>query len=163
MRIAVISDTHMPKGARVLPEQCVARLAAADLVLHCGDLVSLAFLDELRAIGPPVEAVLGNIDELALHRLLPEERVVEAAGARIGMVHIPGSVTGRAERLRRRFPDCDAVVFGHTHVPVIERVGPVWLLNPGSPTERRRAPRRTMMELAVEAGTIAPELVDLGP
>jgi putative phosphoesterase len=163
MRIAVISDTHMPKGSRVLPGQCVARLAAADLVLHCGDLVSLAFLEELRAIGPPVEAVLGNIDELALHGLLPEERVVEGGGARIGMVHVPGPASGRAERLRRRFPDCDAVLFGHTHTPVVERAGSVWLLNPGSPTERRRAPRRTMLELSVEAGAIAPELVDLGP
>jgi putative phosphoesterase len=163
MRIAVISDTHMPKGARALPESCVARLAAADLVLHCGDLASVAFLDRLRAIGPPVDAVLGNIDEVALHGRLPEERVVEAAGARIGMVHVPGPAEGRAERLQARFPGCDAVVFGHTHLPVIERIGSVWLLNPGSPTERRRAPRRTMIELNVEAGEIAPELVDLGP
>jgi uncharacterized protein len=163
MRIVVISDTHMPKGARVLPEQCVARIAAADLVLHCGDLVTVAFLEELRAIGPPVEAVLGNIDELALHDALPEERVVEAAGARIGMVHVPGPAAGRPERLLARFAGCDAVAFGHTHLPLVERVGSVWLLNPGSPTERRRAPRRTMLELAVEAREIAPELVDLTP
>jgi putative phosphoesterase len=163
MRIVVISDTHMPKGARVLPEQCVARIAAADLVLHCGDLVTVAFLEELRAIGPPVEAVLGNIDELALHDVLPEERVVEAAGARIGMVHVPGPAAGRAARLLARFAGCDAVAFGHTHLPLVERVGSVWLLNPGSPTERRRAPRRTMLELAVEAREIAPELIDLSP
>jgi uncharacterized protein len=163
MRIAVISDTHMPKGSRVLPGECVARLAAADLVLHCGDLVSAAFLQELRAIGPPVEAVLGNIDEVALRATLPEERVVEAAGARIGMVHAPGPAEGRRERLQARFPGCDAVLFGHTHLPVIERLGAVWLLNPGSPTERRRAPRRTMIELVVEAGAIVPDLVSFGP
>jgi putative phosphoesterase len=162
MRIAVISDTHMPRGARALPELCLARLAAADLVLHCGDLVTLAFLQQLEAIGPPVAAVLGNIDEIALHGMLPQERIVEAGGARIGMVHIPGPAERRAERLRARFPGCDAVVFGHTHVPVIERLGALWLLNPGSPTERRRAPRRTMLELSVEAEEIVPELVDLG-
>jgi putative phosphoesterase len=163
MRIAVISDTHMPKGSRVLPAQCLARLAAADLVLHCGDLVSAAFLGQLRAIGPPVEAVLGNIDEVALQSVLPEERVVEAGGARIGMVHIPGPSEGRARRLPARFPGCGAVIFGHTHLPVIDRAGTVWLLNPGSPTERRRAPRRTMIELSVEAGQIAPELIELDP
>jgi uncharacterized protein len=163
MHIAVISDTHMPKGSRVLPKQCVARLRAADLVLHCGDLVSAGFLDELRAIGPPVAAVVGNVDEAALQGALPEERVIEAAGARIGMVHIPGPADGRAARLQRRFPGCDAVLFGHTHMPVLERAGSVWLLNPGSPTERRRAPKRTMLELDVEAGKLVPELVELDP
>jgi predicted phosphodiesterase len=88
---------------------------------------------------------------------------VEAAGERIGMVHIPGPKTGRPERLRARFPGCGAVVYGHTHVPAIDRVGEVWLLNPGSPTERRRAPARTMLELILEDGEIEPHLVELGP
>jgi uncharacterized protein len=163
MRVAVVSDTHLPRGARVLPAACVDRLVAADLIIHCGDLVSLAFLVELRRLGPPVEAVHGNVDEPALQRALPAERIVEAGGARIAVVHEPGPRQGRSERLVGRFPGCDAVAFGHTHLPVVERVGQVWLLNPGSPTERRRAPSHTMLELAVESGRIVPELVEVGP
>jgi putative phosphoesterase len=162
MRIAVISDTHLPKGGRVLPEQCVERLRAADLILHGGDLTSLAFLDELRELGPPVHAVYGNVDESALREALPEQRVVETQGARIGMVHEPGPKAGRSDRLRTRFPGCDAIVYGHTHMPQIERAGEVWLLNPGSPTERRRAPSPTMLELLVTDGAVEPRLVDLG-
>src|SRR5437763_13135537 len=117
MRIAVLSDTHLPKGGRALPAACLERLAAADLVLHAGDLVAAGFLAELRALGPPVEAVHGNVDEPALQALLPKERVVEAAGARIGMVHIGGPRAGREARLAARLPGCAAVVYGHSHLP----------------------------------------------
>ena len=162
MRIAIVSDTHMPKGARVLPAACVERLRAADLILHAGDLVGLSFLEELRSLGPPVEAVHGNMDEEALRASLPEERPVEAGEARIGMVHIPGPRAGREERLLSRFPGCAAVVYGHTHVPQVEQVGGTWILNPGSPTERRSSPARTMLELVVRGRDLAPVLVDLG-
>lgn len=118
-------------------------------------------LDELRALGPPVEAVYGNMDELALREQLPEEHVVRVAGARIGMVHIPGPALGRGERLRAMFPDCGAIVYGHTHVPEATHEGEVWILNPGSPTERRRAPGRAMLLLEVERGEIRPQLVSL--
>ena len=123
--------------------------------------MTAAFLDELRALGPPVEAVYGTMDELALREQLPEEHVVDVAGARIGMLHIPGPAAGRAERLRASFPDCSAIVYGHTHVPEATRDGEVWVLNPGSPTERRRAPGRAMLVLEVEAGDIRPRLVSL--
>lgn len=162
MRIAVISDTHLPKGSRVLPPDCVERLRRADLILHAGDLTGASFLEELSALGPPVEAVYGNMDEPALQASLPKERIVEAAGARVGMIHIPGPRAGRAERLRARFPGCGAVVYGHTHIPEVERVENVWILNPGSPTERRKAPERTMLELVVEDGRSIPQLVSLG-
>jgi uncharacterized protein len=161
MRVAVISDTHMPKGSRVLPAACVERLRRADLVLHGGDLVTREFLEELRAIGPPVTAVYGNVDEPALRTMLPAEQVVEVEEARIGLVHIPGPRAGREARLVARFPGCDAIVYGHTHQPQVERADGVWILNPGSPTERRRAPRRTMLELVVTGRRIAPTLVDL--
>ena len=134
---------------------------AADLILHGGDFVSAAVLEELRALGPPVEAVCGNMDEAALKAELPREHVVEVGGARIGMVHIPGPATGRAARLRARFPDCDAIVYGHTYVLEVTRDGGAWILNPGSPTERRRAPGHAMLLLEVKAGTIQPELVGL--
>ena len=162
MKIAVISDTHLPRGTRALPTDCIERLRAADLILHGGDIVGEAFLRELLALGPPVEAVYGNMDEPALKALLPKERIVEAGEARIGMVHIPGPRAGREARLLARFPGCDAIVYGHTHVPEAERHNGVWILNPGSPTERRSAPVRTMLELVVTARNLAPTLVSLG-
>ena len=137
----------------------MAELAAAELIVHAGDFVALSVLEELRALAP-VEAVYGNMDEPALRESLPRERVVEVAGARIGVVHIPGP---RETRLSVRFPGCDAVVYGHTHIPQVARVGSggVWILNPGSPTERRRGPVHSMLVLEVESGEIRPELVTL--
>jgi putative phosphoesterase len=129
--------------------------------LHCGDFVSAAFLEELQRLGRPVEAVYGNMDEPALKASLPKEHVVDLDGVRIGMVHIPGPAAGRAARLKARFSDCDAIVYGHTHVPDVSREGDVWILNPGSPTERRRAPTRAMLMLEVEAGKMVPALVEL--
>ena len=122
--------------------------------------MAASVLDELRTFAP-VEAVLGNMDEPALAALLPQRRLVEVAGARIGMIHVPGPTAGRETRLLRRFPGCDAIVYGHTHVPHVERVDDVWILNPGSPTERRRAPSRSMLVLEVEGGEIRPTLVTL--
>jgi putative phosphoesterase len=162
VRVAVISDTHMPKGARVLPAACLERLRAADLFLHAGDLVARSFLDELRGLGPPVEAVHGNVDEPELRALLPKERVVEPGGMRVGMTHVPGPRAGRERRLTARFPGCRAIVYGHTHLPQVELVDGVWILNPGSPTERRKAPTRTMLELDIRDGELHPLLVDLG-
>jgi putative phosphoesterase len=159
--VAAISDTHLPRGARRLPEPCLERLEAADAILHCGDFSARSVLEELRALGPPVHGVRGNVDEPALRELLPEELVVELGGARIGMVHVPGPAPGREERLVDRFPGCAAVLFGHTHLPQVERYGDVWLLNPGSPTERRRAPFHSMLELEIDTGTIRPELLRL--
>jgi putative phosphoesterase len=159
--VAALGDTHLPRGSRALPEACVRRVRAAYLVLHTGDHSSLAPLEALRALGPPVHAVHGNADEPALRELLPAELVVEAAGLRIGMTHVPGPRAGREERLRARFPGCGAIVYGHTHAPQVDRHDGVWILNPGSPTERRRAPARTMLELRIEAGTLVPELIAL--
>lgn len=161
MLVAAISDTHLPRGARRLPEACLERLRAADLILHGGDVSAASVLEELRALGPPVQAVYGNADEPALRGRLPKELVVEAGGARIGLVHIPGPRAGREERLVRRFPGCDAVLYGHTHLPEVVRHGGVWILNPGSPTERRRGPFHSMLLLEIEAGEIRPELVRL--
>jgi putative phosphoesterase len=160
-RVAVISDTHLPRGTRALPEECVRLLRGADVILHGGDFVTETFLDELRRLGPPVEGVYGNMDEPALKAALPKERTVEVDGARIGMVHIPGPRVGREARLAARFPDCEAVVYGHTHVPQVERFQHLWVLNPGSPTERRGAPIHAMLVLMVRRGRLTPELVSL--
>ena len=161
LRVAVIADTHMPRGVRRLPDACVERLRDADLVLHAGDFVTLAVLNELRALGPPVEAVAGNMDEPELKELLLKERVVEVDGARIAMLHEAGPRAGRQARLAVRFPDCQAVVYGHTHMPHVERFQHLWILNPGSPTERRSSPRHSMIVLRVDGDEIEPELVPL--
>jgi len=163
VRLAIVSDTHMPRGTRSLPPACLERLAAADAILHCGDVATLGVLADLEALGPPVHAVFGNVDDDQLQARLPEMLVVEAGGARIGMVHDPGPRQGRLERLRARFPDADAVVFGHTHLPEHAQRGAFQIFNPGSPTERRRAPARTMGMATVDGrGTIAFQLVAVG-
>jgi uncharacterized protein len=159
--VAVISDTHLPRGARRLPGRCLRRLRDADLILHGGDFVTHAFFEELRSLGPPVEGIAGNMDESALKELLLPERVVQVEEARIGMVHAPGARAGREARLAARFPDCHAVVYGHTHVPHVERFQHLLVLNPGSPTERRTAPFHSMLVLSVDGEDIEPELVRL--
>ena len=120
-------------------------------------------LRELEAIGPPLAAVHGNVDSAELQQMLPAERVVEAAGARIALVHDAGPRAGRLERMRRRFGDrADALVFGHSHLPLHETAADGFqIFNPGSPTERRRAPRHTMGIARVEQGRVTFELVAL--
>jgi putative phosphoesterase len=162
MRLAIIADTHLPRGARRLPEACLQRLRAADLILHAGDLVRPEVLDALEALGPRVAAVRGNVDEAALAARLPERRIVEAGGARIGMLHDAGAATGRLGRLRGWFPGCAAVVFGHSHIPLHETaLDGFQIFNPGSPTDRRRQPVHTMGEARVAGGSVAFELVAL--
>jgi uncharacterized protein len=143
VRIAVIADTHLPRGQRRLSDACLRALDRADLILHAGDFVTAQVLEELRQLAP-VEAVHGNRDDAELRALLPTRRVVEIADRRIGMVHEPGKRLGREARLAALFPGCDLVVYGHTHVADVTLHGDIVLLNPGSPTERRRAPARTM-------------------
>jgi uncharacterized protein len=164
MLIAVISDTHMPRGGRRLPAGCVERIAAADLLLHAGDFVTLDVLRELEAIGPPLVGVHGNMDSAELRRLLPAERVVEAEGARIALLHDAGPRGGRLERLRRRFGGerAGAAVFGHSHLPLHEQAADGFqIFNPGSPTERRRAPAHTMGMARVERGRLTFDLAVL--
>lgn len=121
-------------------------LERAELILHTGDLTAASVLEELAAFAPVI-AVHGNMDEPTLRAELPGRRVVEGEGLRIGLVHDARGATGRHERLVRDFPGCDVIAYGHTHVPEVARVGDVWIVNPGSPTERRRAPAHTMIML----------------
>ena len=162
MQIAVISDTHMPKGGRRLPEECVARLRAADLIIHAGDLIALEVLNDLRRYAP-VKAVHGNVDDAAVKAALPEVATVSVEGVRIAVVHDAGPARGRLARLRSRFPRDHAVIFGHSHLPLHERGEDGFqIFNPGSPTERRRAPARTMGIARACAGKLTFELVTLG-
>ena len=157
----MLSDTHMPRGGRALSQHCLELCASADAILHAGDLMGLEVLRELQALGPPVHAVHGNVDDGLVRAALPERALVKFGDVRVGMIHIPGPATGRLERLRRAFPDADAVVFGHTHMPEHAERDGFQIFNPGSPTERRRAPTRTMGLATVEGGRIGFELVHL--
>ena len=154
MLIAIVADTHLPRGARAIPEACTERMRTADLVLHAGDLSTAEVLAELRALGPPVAAVHGNIDSADLRRMLPERQVVDAAGVRIGLVHDAGPARGRLGRMRIAFPECDAVVFGHSHISLHEEEDGFQLFNPGSPTDRRRQPRHSMGMARVDGGRV---------
>ncbi|HSC21933.1 MAG TPA: metallophosphoesterase family protein [Solirubrobacterales bacterium] len=150
--LAVVSDTHMPKGKRRLPDECVEKIRAAEAVIHAGDFSEVSVLSELEALCPVVFGVYGNVDEPALWQRLPETRTVEVGGRTVAVVHDAGPKGGRLNRLRARFPEADAVIFGHSHLPLHEAEGGFQIFNPGSPTERRRAPRPSMGLLHPEPG-----------
>jgi putative phosphoesterase len=159
--VAVISDTHMPRGHRRLPDACVERLKEADAILHAGDFMELEVLQAIQALGPPVHAVRGNVDSAQLITRLPLMRTVQLENARIGMVHDAGPATGRLARVRQRFPDAHAVVFGHSHIPLHESKDGFQIFNPGSPTERRRSPHHTMGIATINADAVSFELITL--
>ena len=161
MVIAVISDTHLPRGARRIPDECLERMSSADLILHAGDFVSVEALVEIESLGPPLAAVHGNVDSMDVRRSLPAERTVEAEGVRIGMIHDAGPSRGRVERMRMHFPGAAAAVYGHSHIPLHEESDGFQLFNPGSPTERRRQPRHTMGLARVTKGRVEFELIAL--
>lgn len=154
MRLAILADTHLPRGDRAIPPGCLDRCRAADAILHAGDLIDTPVLDLLRSLGRPVHAVHGNVDSAAVRALLPDRLELEFDGVRIGIVHIPGPADGRLERLRQAFPDADAVVFGHTHMPEHAESAGFQIFNPGSPTQRRRAPTHTMGIATVAGGRL---------
>lgn len=140
----------------------MALVRSAELVLHAGDISTPEALAELEALGRPVYSVYGNVDVAELRARLPARRVVEAGGRRIGMIHDAGPARGRLERLRRAFPDADAVVFGHSHIPLHEEApGGFAIFNPGSPTQRRRQPHHTMGLATAGPEGVAFELVRL--
>jgi uncharacterized protein len=144
VEIAIISDTHLPRGSRALPAACLERLRGADLIVHAGDLSRLAVLEELRSLGEVV-AVRGNADDAAVRAVLPETALIRADERRIAVLHDAGPAAGRLRRLRARFPEADAVIFGHSHIPLHERSGDGFeIFNPGSPTDRRRQLHHTM-------------------
>jgi uncharacterized protein len=159
--IAVIADTHLPRGSRRLPPACVEHLRSADVIVHAGDFVGASVLDDLRMLGPRVVAVHGNMDDEQLRAQLPEQLTVGVGEARIGLIHDAGPRAGREDRLVARFPGCNTLIYGHTHLPEVTRHGHAWLLNPGSPTERRRAPSRAMILLPVDGRVLRPRLVEL--
>ena len=161
MQIAIISDTHLPKGLRRLPDACVERLAEADLVIHAGDFIRTSVLRELQAY-TRLTAVHGNVDEYEVRADLAPTAVLDADGVKIAVIHDAGPAHQRLQRLRHRFPDASAVVFGHSHQPLHETAADGFqIFNPGSPTERRRAPHHTMGLARAESGGLTFELIEL--
>jgi putative phosphoesterase len=154
VRAVVLSDTHLrDHGSRRLPDAVYAALHEADVILHCGDVTERSLLDEL-ATYAPVHAVLGNND-VTLRGALPDRLELDVDGVRVGMVHDSGLTKGRAARVQRMFPDCDVVVFGHSHAPVDELgVDGQRLFNPGSPTQRRRQPHPSFGLLDLADGRV---------
>ncbi|WP_406193538.1 MULTISPECIES: metallophosphoesterase family protein [unclassified Streptomyces] len=153
MRLLLMSDTHLPKRAKALPEPLLAELPRADVVFHAGDWVDSATLDLLESRSARLIGVHGNNDGPDLRARLPEVAYVDLGGLRFGVVHETGPAQGREARCAARFPDLDVLVFGHSHIPW-DTTAPTGLrlLNPGSPTDRRRQPHCTYMTATVTEG-----------
>jgi hypothetical protein len=156
VRLVLIADTHVPGRARDLPAVVWRAVADADVVVHAGDWVSEFLLDALQARAKRLIGVYGNNDGGGLRERLPEVARAELAGLRLAVVHETGPAAGRERRCAARFPDRDVVVFGHSHIPW-DSVAPTGLrlLNPGSPTDRRRQPRATYLTAEIASGRLA--------
>lgn len=156
MRLLIIADTHVPKRARDLPEALWREVDAADVIVHAGDWVEVALLDRLEARSARLIGVFGNNDGPELRARLPEVARAELDGLRLAVVHETGPAKGREERCARDFPDTDVLVFGHSHIPwdSVADSG-LRLLNPGSPTDRRRQPEHTYLTARIQAGRLS--------
>jgi uncharacterized protein len=155
MRLLLVADTHVPKRARELPAQVWEEVDRADVVFHAGDWVEEPLLDELEARASRLVAVYGNNDGPGLRRRLPEVAEVDLEGLRFAVVHETGAAQGRERRCAERFPDTDVLVFGHSHIPWDSTASTgLRLLNPGSPTDRRRQPNCTYLTVTVWDGRL---------
>jgi uncharacterized protein len=156
VKLLLIADTHIPKRGRDLPARVWDEVVRADVVLHAGDWVDVALLDALTERATRLIGCWGNNDGPDLRARLPEIATATLEGVRFTVVHETGGAAGRNERMSRRYPDTDVLVFGHSHIPwdATSSTG-LRLLNPGSPTDRRRQPHRTYMTTNVDAGTLS--------
>ncbi|MEU9144155.1 metallophosphoesterase [Streptomyces sp. NPDC048349] len=154
MRLLLTSDTHLPARARALPETLMAAVDGADAVVHAGDWIDESTLDLFVARSRRLIGVYGNNDGPGLRRRLPEVAYAELEGVRFAVVHETGAAAGRERRCAARFPEVDVLVFGHSHIPWDTTTGKLRLLNPGSPTDRRRQPFCSFMTLTVAEGKV---------
>ena len=155
MRLLLLADTHIPRRARDLPAQVWDEVESADIVIHAGDWVEVDLLDQLAARARRLIACWGNNDGHDLRTRLPERADVTLDGLRFTVVHETGSASGREARMAQSYPETDVLVFGHSHIPwdTTARTG-LRLLNPGSPTDRRRQPFCTYMTAATHGGVL---------
>jgi putative phosphoesterase len=158
VKVAVIADTHTRGFSRAVPMGAWPYLETADHILHAGDVVDPALLQELSALAP-VTVVMGNCDAFDIREWgATDSSEVELDGIQIGMIHDSGLAKGRRERMRKHFPDARVVVFGHSHMPVNEDDGDLLLFNPGSPTWKRKAPFPSMGLLWIDHGKVEGEI-----
>ncbi|MGQ0715768.1 MAG: metallophosphoesterase family protein [Pseudonocardiales bacterium] len=155
MKLLLMADTHVPHRAHDLPQQLWRAVAEADVVVHAGDWVCVELLEALLARSKRLIGVVGNNDGRSLSARLPEVATAQLDGVRLAVVHETGSARGREQRCAARFPDTDVLVFGHSHIPW-DTVAPTGLrlLNPGSPTDRRRQPTCSWMTADIEDGQL---------
>lgn len=154
MRVLVLADTHAPRRWKSCPPAVAEQLAGADRILHAGDVCTVEVLEELQAYAP-VTVVMGNNDRPEVAAWGAAETVLlDLDGVAVGMIHDSGQARGRAERMRRLFPDAQLVIFGHSHIPLDQSIEGLRIFNPGSPTDRRRQPYGTVGELVVESGRV---------
>jgi uncharacterized protein len=165
MRLLLLADTHVPRRARDLPAQVWAEVDAADVVVHAGDWVDVALLDAIEQRADRLVGVYGNNDGADLRARLSEVASVDLGGVRLAVVHETGGREGRERRCAQRFPEADVLVFGHSHIPWdTTATGGLRLLNPGSPTDRRRQPVATYMTARIGRGRLVDvELVPVRP
>jgi len=155
VRLLLLADTHVPRRARDLPPAVWEAVTAADAVLHAGDWVDVRLLDAIEQRARRLIGVYGNNDGPELRARLPEVARAELGGLRFAVVHETGPATGRAARCQAAYPDTDVLVFGHSHIPWDSTTpGGLRLLNPGSPTDRRRQPHCTYLTLTADAGLL---------
>jgi uncharacterized protein len=155
VRLLILADTHVPHRARGLPPQVWAEAEASDVVIHAGDWVDVALLDELEDRAARVVGVWGNNDGPPLRARLPEVARVDLGGVRVAVVHETGPATGRETRCQEAYPDADLLVFGHSHIPWDTTAARgLRLLNPGSPTDRRRQPHCTYLTADASDGVV---------
>jgi putative phosphoesterase len=148
MRVGVLSDTHVPAAARVLPPAVFELFKNVDLILHAGDIVDLSVIEELRAIAP-VEAVAGNMDNAEAHLKFPSKKVLHLGAFKIGLIHGKYKIDVQREMIRKEFDAIDLIVYGHSHTPFWGKVDGVYYLNPGSPTDKRYTPFNSIALLEV--------------
>jgi putative phosphoesterase len=155
-RLLLLADTHVPKRARDLPAEVWRAAEEADVVVHAGDWVDVRLLDELEARSAQLVACWGNNDHGELRTRLPEVARLDLEGIRLGVVHETGQAKGREERMSETYADLDVLVFGHSHIPwdTVTSTG-LRLLNPGSPTDRRRQPHCTYMTATAGKGELS--------
>lgn len=159
--LAIISDTHLPRGMRELPEACLEQLRQAEAIIHAGDFIAYDIYEFMTELNEKTYGVCGNCDDSTIRNTLPDTRIVNWSGKRIAMIHDAGPTHARVQRLRQMFPNADAVVFGHSHWPDHQTDGDFQIFNPGSATDPRRAPHPTMGAVSVQNGRLHFEHIQL--
>lgn len=161
MKVLVLADTHAPRRWRSAPQALLTPLCEADLILHAGDVCTVGVLDELAGFAP-VHVVMGNNDGPQVREWGATDTLeLDLGGVRVAMIHDSGPTAGRGRRMRRRFPDADLVVFGHSHIPMDLEEDGIRLFNPGSPTDRRRQPHGSYGLLQITDGRAHTRIVPL--